>query len=157
MRILISISILVLILDQISKSIIKNSMHLHQSIEIIKDIFYITYVKNSGISFGMLGNIESELKRWLLVVIIGSAIVLIAYYWFTHKSENLFYNMGCGMILGGALGNFFDRLFIGKVIDFIDIGYKNFRWPVFNIADTFISTGIGVLLFYLFFIRKEKI
>ncbi len=156
MRILLIVSVIVLVMDQISKFFIKESMHLYQSIEIIKDIFYITYVQNSGISFGMLGGIESEIKRWILVFIIGIAIIVISYYWFTYKNENLFYNTGCGMILGGAIGNFLDRLFIGEVVDFIDVGYKSFRWPVFNMADTCISIGIGILIFYLLFIRKGK-
>ncbi len=156
MRILIVVSVIVLVIDQISKFFIKKFMQLYQSIEIIKDIFYITYVQNSGISFGMLGGIESEIKRWILVFIIGIAIIIISYYWFTYRNENLFYNIGCGMILGGAMGNFMDRLFIGKVVDFIDVGYKSFRWPVFNMADTCISIGIGILIFYLLFIKKEK-
>lgn len=156
MRVLIIVSLIVFIIDQLTKFYIKKVLYLYQSIEIIKDVFYITYVQNSGISFGMLGGIDSEIKRWILVVIIGIAIVLITYYWFKNKNQNLFYNTGCGMILGGAFGNFMDRLLMGKVVDFIDVGYKSFRWPVFNMADTFISIGIGILILYLIFIKKGE-
>jgi len=157
MPVLILTSITILILDQIIKYVVKTKMHLYESISIIKDILNITYIQNPGVSFGLLGGSENEIKRWILVLIIAFAIVLVTVYWFTYRQKNFFYNFASGLILGGALGNFIDRLLIGKVIDFIDVGYKNFRWPVFNFADTSISTGIGILIFYFLFLKQKEV
>lgn len=154
---LILTSLIIVILDQIVKYTVKTKMHLYESISIIKDILNFTYIQNPGISFGLLSGMESEIKRWILVAVIAFAIVLVTIYWFTYRQKSFFYNFASGLILGGALGNFIDRLFIGKVIDFIDIGYKNFRWPVFNFADTAISIGIAILIFYFLFLKKGKV
>lgn len=143
----------VVLLDQVTKYLIRGSMKIFNSMIIIKDFFKITYIENTGISFGLLGGADNPVKRWTLVAVVSFAVIMIIVYWALFIKNSLLFNLSCGLIVGGAFGNLIDRIFKGSVTDFIEIGYKDLTWPVFNIADTFIS--IGVFLFVIYFIFLE--
>ena len=132
-------AILVLFLDQLSKHLAAKNLILNQSVPIIKGIFHLTLLHNRGAAFGILKN-----QVPLFIFISLFAIILI--YFNLKKSrnkENIVFNISLALILGGALGNLIDRLFLGYVIDFLD-----FRiWPVFNVADSAITIG-AILLGY---------
>jgi signal peptidase II len=132
-------AILVLFLDQLSKHLAAKNLILNQSVPIIKGIFHLTLIHNRGAAFGILKN-----QAPLFIFISLFAIILI--YFNLKKSrnkENIVFNISLALILGGALGNLIDRLFLGYVIDFLD-----FRiWPVFNVADSAITIG-AILLGY---------
>ena len=120
------IGILVFILDQLVKHAVLGSMHLGESIPIIKDVFHITFVLNPGAAFGML-----EHQRWIFIVVALLVVVLALVFYKHIQRESLITRIGAGLLLGGALGNLLDRIQSGLVVDFLD-----FRiWPVFNIAD----------------------
>jgi len=111
-----------------------------ESIPLISGVLHFTHVKNSGAAFGVLQNQRA-------VFLIASIVVIIAilYYYWQDKSESKLINGSLGLVLGGAIGNLIDRVFLGKVTDFID-----FRvWPVFNLADSAIVIGailLGIIL-----------
>ena len=140
-------AILVLFLDQLSKHLAAKNLILHRSVPIIKGIFHLTLIHNRGAAFGILKN-----QAPLFIFISLFAIILI--YFNLKKSrdkENIVFNISLALILGGALGNLIDRLFLGYVIDFLD-----FRiWPVFNVADSAITIG-AILLGWSMLIQKEK-
>jgi signal peptidase II len=143
-----------IILDQFVKSLVKTGMAIYQSISVIKNnILNITYIENSGISFGVMDRHYGQIQRWVLVVVIFAAITAIVIYWARHPKTNFLYNLSCGLILGGACGNLIDRIFAGRVVDFIEIGYKAFKWPVFNIADCGISCGVFLFVLHILFER----
>ncbi len=143
-----------IILDQFVKSLVKTGMALYQSISVIKDnILSITYIENNGISFGVLNKEFSQAQRWILASVVLAAIIAITIYWARHPKTNFLYNLSCGLILGGACGNLIDRVFMGRVVDFIEIGYKAFKWPVFNIADCGISAGVFLFILHILFER----
>ena len=120
------IGILVFILDQLVKHAVLGSMHLGESIPIIKDVFHITFVLNPGAAFGML-----EHQRWVFIAVALLVVVLALVFYKHIQRESLITRIGAGLLLGGALGNLLDRIQSGLVVDFLD-----FRiWPVFNIAD----------------------
>lgn len=132
--------ILLIAIDQISKYLTKANMQLHESIPIIKDIFHLTYVQNPGAAFGILRN-----QKWFFVmvtiVVIGGMII----YSMKNKKIHKLMAISLNLIVGGAIGNFIDRLRYDYVIDYFD-----FRiWPVFNMADIFIVTGAILLSYYL--------
>lgn len=137
------------IIDQMTKMLVRNTMDLYESIVVIRNFFSITYIENNGISFGMFGYPGNDVKRWILVGIIFVAITAISAYWFIYRKKSFLYNLSCGMILGGALGNFIDRLFRGRVTDFLEFGINEKTFPVFNGADTFISIGVGLFIIYV--------
>jgi len=138
------ISLCVVLLDQITKFFIRNSMSIGESIPVIKNIFHITYVTNVGASFGIMQG-KITLLIWLSIIVIG---IILFYYDKIQEKKSL--QIFFGLILGGTLSNLIDRLLFGFVIDFFD-----FRiWPVFNIGDSCICIGVVFLMIY--FIRKEN-
>ncbi len=149
-------ALFVFVSDQLSKYFIRETMKLFDSIVVIKDFFRITYIENTGISFGLLGGADNPVKRWILVAIVSIAAIMIIVYWILNMKNSFLFNLSCGLIVGGATGNLTDRILKGSVTDFIEVGYKDLTWPVFNMADTFVT--IGVILFvvyYLFYERRE--
>jgi len=138
------VSLSIVLLDQITKFFIRNSMSIGESIPVIKNIFHITYVTNVGASFGIMQG-KITLLIWLSIIVIG---IILFYYDKIQEKKSL--QIFFGLILGGTLSNLIDRLLFGFVIDFFD-----FRiWPVFNIGDSCICIGMVFLMIY--FIRKEN-
>lgn len=140
MKKIIMISILTLIMDVISKQLVLNFMFEHQSIPLIKDFFYLTFAKNTGVAFSFLeGKIPFIIIMTLIVI-----LFIMKYIKSTHpnKIETICY----GIILGGALGNLIDRILYGYVIDFLDFQILGHSFPIFNLADTMIVIGVFLLL-----------
>lgn len=132
------IAVLVTLLDQGTKVLIRQCMALHESIPVLPGFFHITYILNKGAAFGILEN-----QRWVFLAIAG---LLFAAYFLLRKRlpASPWVYAGLGLLLGGALGNALDRFFRGAVTDFFD-----FRiWPVFNVADIGICVGVAILLWY---------
>lgn len=132
----------IVILDQVTKRIAESSLLLQpdHSVSIIGELLRLTYVQNRGAAFGILQN------QSMLFVIVGVAVVaaiLVSYRYFPRMS--LLLNVALGLQLGGAVGNLADRIRLGYVIDFVDVAI----WPVFNVADSAIVVGVGVLAFHL--------
>jgi signal peptidase II len=122
--------------DQVSKYLVFNQLPVGETIPIVSHIFHLTAVRNTGIAFGLF-----QQHPGFLTALIGFCVILLCFFSYpmtrTHSLEKIAY----GLILGGAIGNFVDRMRFGWVIDFLD-----FRvWPVFNLADSGIT--IGVILF----------
>ena len=140
-------------IDRISKILILKNFLNNSSSEIyINSFLNFSLVWNSGIGFGIL-QLEPNIF-YLLISIIITAINLILIYWML-TSSNYLESIFISIILGGALGNLFDRYYYSSVPDFIDLHYESFHWFTFNIADIFITIGIiGLLIIDLFKIKK---
>jgi signal peptidase II len=154
-KIYLFIFILVLFtIDRISKILILKNFLNNSSSEIyINSFLNFSLVWNSGIGFGIL-QLEANIF-YLLISIIITAINLILIYWML-TSSNYLESIFISIILGGALGNLFDRYYYSSVPDFIDLHYESFHWFTFNIADIFITIGIiGLIIIDLFKIKKE--
>ena len=131
-----------LILDQLTKIVIRQTMVLHQSVSVLGEFVKITYVKNPGIAFGL--RVPNNTIFTILSIL---ASIVITIYLFTHLKEGMAIKASLSLILGGAVGNLIDRLLFGEVVDFIDVGLKTLRWPVFNVADSVVVIGMFILLF----------
>lgn len=140
---MILLTIIFLVIDIVSKILVSNLFDEHVSVEIIDKFFSITYVKNTGAAFSILNNNTN-----LVLVISGIIILGIFFYIYRNKTETKFENIVYAMILGGALGNFIDRIIYGYVIDFIDFTIFGYNYPIFNIADIFIVCGVILLMIY---------
>lgn len=130
----------VVILDQFSKYIVVENMALGESIPIIEEVFHLTYILNPGAAFGMFAH-----NRLFFIAI--AVIVIGIIIWASREilASPWEVKAGCGLFLGGAIGNLIDRARQGLVIDFFD-----FRiWPVFNIADIAICIGVGLIIWNL--------
>lgn len=141
-------SVIVLLIDQIVKLLIKTNMNLNEEISIIPNFFSIQYLKNTGAAFSILEN-----QTILLAITSIICISVIIYY--LKKEENLTTAMylSFGLVLGGILGNLIDRIVYQVVIDFLSFQIFNYNFPVFNIAD--IGITIGVLLLIIIYISRD--
>ena len=135
-----STALIIVLIDQITKFLIKANFQLGQSLPLIKNIFHLTYIHNFGAGFGIL-----QQKEWILIFISIIVIGAIFYYFDRIKDKELLLQVLVGLILGGTIGNLIDRVAYGFVVDFLD-----FRiWPVFNVADSFVTIGVIGLIIYL--------
>jgi len=134
--------VIVVILDRITKIIIQSNMSLGESITVIPGFFHLTYILNPGAAFGMLAG-----KKWLLIVTAFLVLGAIIYYQRHIPADKKLMRICLGMIGGGALGNLFDRLLTGKVIDFLDFKVWSY---IFNIADSMIVVAAFLLIFLVF-------
>ena len=136
------ITVLVFALDQYTKKMaIVHLKSVGLKYPVIKKMLYFYYVENYGAAFGILQG-----KIWLFKMIAIMAILVIIIYSKLLRKEDYLSQLALAFLLGGALGNFFDRLHFGYVVDFIYFKYKTFEWPVFNLADVFIDIGVFILL-----------
>ncbi len=151
------ITLIFLSLDQFSKLWVKGTLYFGDRIIVIPGILDITYVENSGGAFGIFGGLSAPYKTIIFTVFALAAIALILYYIIKITLDSPSIYWGLALILSGAIGNFVDRLRLGYVVDFINLHYKNYHWPVFNVADMTICIGLAVIgISYLFLSSKEK-
>ena len=149
-----SIVIIVFLLDRVSKIYILNFAELSGNVDIYVNSFInLILVWNTGIGFGLL-SFEKSMVYNLITLIIILINLIIIYFIIKTKDYRAYFFL---IILGGSLGNLFDRIYYSAVPDFIDINYKGFHWFVFNIADIFISLGIICLIICeLFFFKNSN-
>lgn len=142
-----ALTLLVVLLDYITKRIVSGNMVLYQSIPVIKDVFNITYVKNTGASFGMMAG-----ARWFFVAVTVILIAAVIYYAVKNKITDKLFLVSASFVVGGGIGNLIDRIATGAVVDFFDICLINFA--IFNVADCFVV--VGVILMAIYYIKEEK-
>lgn len=148
------IAIIIIALDQLSKWIIVNKMNLGESIEIINNFLYITSHRNRGAAWGML---EGQMTFFYIITVIVIAVII--YFIHTMARDKKWLGISFGLILGGAIGNFIDRLFRKEVVDFINTYIFTYDYPIFNIADSALVIGVGILIVQMFleeYRLKEK-
>ena len=150
-----SIALLIFGLDQLAKWVVTGPLQLREVGQIVLlPIFNLTYTENNGISLGLL-NATNPVGRWMLVALTSVIAIGVAYW--IGKEKNRFDQLALGMVLGGALGNIFDRVRFGYVVDFADLHFGDFRpFLVFNVGDAAISIGVVILLLRAFLTRKER-
>lgn len=137
------LTIVFLVIDIVSKIVVSNLMEVHESIMVINDFFYITYVRNTGAAWSILAD-----KTWLIIFISLIIVGFIGFYVYRNRPKSKFEIVGYSMILAGAIGNLTDRIILGYVIDFLDFYIFGYSYPIFNLADTFIVIGVLLLVIY---------
>lgn len=158
---LICISVIVICIDQLLKTYIHTQFDLHESLSFINGFFNITYVRNFGAAFGFLEQSNPTFRDMFMLLVppIVCFIVLMLIYFIKSESlteirNNMLQLVSLSLIFGGAMGNYFDRLHYGYVIDFIDIHWnQKYNFPAFNIADSAIVIGV---FFLIISIAREK-
>ncbi len=145
----IAIAIVIVAFDQISKLLIIGNINLGQQIPVINDFFYITHWKNTGAAWGMFENGRFFFIPFTIIL----SIVLIRIH---MKSDSRFLKLVLTIILGGAMGNFIDRVYRGSVVDFLQFFFGSYQFPIFNIADSFVVIGTALMVYYILFMQKEN-
>jgi signal peptidase II len=146
---LLCIAGVVLIFDQTTKAFVLRFIPLYHSISIIPGFFNLTHIHNPGGAFGFMAKQNSGLRHMIFIFLSSAAICLIFYFYRRISRSHLLLSGGFALILGGAIGNLIDRIRFEKVIDFLDFHIGSYHWPAFNIADSAISVGIGIFIFYI--------
>ena len=132
---------IILIIDVLSKMIVTKYISLGEEIKVIKNFFYLTNVRNTGAAWSMFDD-----NRYLVLVISSLIIIGLIMYIIKNKPSKKVEKLAYGCILGGALGNYANRLINGYVTDFIDFKIFNYDYPIFNLADTFIVFGVIIFI-----------
>jgi len=144
-KIIVPVALAVVVLDRLTKLLVVDRLGLGESFSVVQNHFDLVHVRNTGAAFGVLAMMDNAYRVPFFVVSSLAAIVLLAYFVKKTSPGDVLVLIALALIIGGALGNLYDRLSYGYVIDFID-WYVGFRhWPAFNIADSGITVGIILL------------
>lgn len=144
------LSVLIVILDQLSKFVVHTTMNLYDSFQVIPYFLNFTYIRNEGIAFG----IYFEGAKTIFIIL---PILITVYLFYLLKNEEFqdkFSQLALYLIIAGAIGNIIDRVFRGYVVDFIDFHLNGMHWYVFNIADSSVTIGLIFLLYSSIIINK---
>lgn len=152
-NILLLVLIPTLLLDYITKYLIRTNLDLYQSISIIDGLFNIVYVLNPGAAFSFMADMNESYRQLFFVSISTFASILLMIVYAFEKTK--IGQIGFALVLSGAIGNLIDRLFLGKVVDFLDFYIGTHHWPAFNVADSRITVGVVLISIELLFLRKK--
>ena len=144
------IALLVIALDQLTKWMIVKKMEYGESIEIIENLLYITSHRNRGAAWGILQG-----QMWFFYIITIAVIIGLVYYIQKMAKESRLLGVSLALMLGGAIGNFIDRVVRQEVVDFVHTYIFSYSFPVFNVADAALSIGVGLLVIYMFLEEKN--
>jgi len=145
------VSLFVVLLDQISKSLVRYFFPYGKAHNVLGDYIRLTYIENPGMAFGIqVGGAA------FFTVFASLATVVVFIFIVRARTEKTSLRLSLALIFGGAIGNLIDRFLYGKVVDFIDVGVGQTRWPVFNLADTAVTIGMIILVSLVMFDKSEK-
>ena len=141
---------LVVIVDQITKALIRAMLPPHTSVDVIDGFLSLTHVRNTGAAFGILDSVHFPMKAVVLSAVALAGLVGVGLYARTLPRHHVLARVGLALILGGAAGNLIDRVVDGAVVDFVDVYWRTYHFWAFNVADSAISVGVVVMLLDLF-------
>jgi signal peptidase II len=136
----------VVLLDQVTKALVDEFMMLHESRSIVEGLVRLTYVQNRGAAFGILSEAGLPYQSLLFSVVSLLALLAIALYAWRMPVQSRLPQTALALVMGGAIGNLFDRARLGYVIDYVDMYWGAYHWPAFNVADSAITVGVVLLV-----------
>lgn len=149
------IAVLVVMLDRVSKWLVAANISLHDSVPVLPGFFRITHVQNSGAAFGLFAESSSEWKVAALILFSSLALTVVSALLWKNSHTMTTTGIGLALILGGAVGNLWDRLLTGRVVDFLDFFVGSYHWPAFNVADSAIVVGALLLVGEILFAKSS--
>jgi len=138
--------IAIVVVDQITKAVVRAKLPLYASTTIIPGFMDFTHVPNSGIAYGFLQNVNFPFKTPLIAMVAAAAMISVGLYAASLARHQLIARAGLALIIGGAAGNLIDRVLVGSVVDFVDVYWRTYHFWVFNVADSAISVGVTVMI-----------
>ena len=145
-RLEIWLPIVIVALDQLTKAMVRASLPLHESVTIIPGLVDFTHVRNTGAAFGFLNAVDFPFKTAAIALIAAAALVGVGMYAASLAHHQLVARIGLALIFGGAAGNLLDRIVAGSVVDFVDVYWRTYHFWAFNIADSAITIGVGIMI-----------
>jgi signal peptidase II len=143
-----SVAMLVLVTDQLSKWYVQQNIPLYERIAVVDHIFHLTHVRNTGGAFSLFADAPDMLRIPFFLTASALAIGALVHFLRLVEPHERLLQFALAGVLGGALGNLIDRVMIGSVTDFVLFHYRGYHWPAFNVADSFISIGVAILLLH---------
>lgn len=150
----IAVALPVFVVDQITKHVIDSTLTLYSKIVVIPGFFNIVKAYNTGAAFSLFANRSSPVASFIFHFTTFIAILVVIYLLITAENDSKMKLIGLNLIIGGAMGNLFDRIIHGHVVDFLDFYIGKYHWPAFNVADSSIVIGTALLLLAL--IKEER-
>ena len=145
-RLEIVVPIVIVVLDQLTKALVRSTVPLHASVTVIPGFMDFTHVRNTGAAFGLLNAADFPFKTVLIGVIAVAALVGVGMYAASLARHEIMARVGLALIIGGAAGNLIDRVLTGSVVDFVDVYWRTHHFWAFNVADSAISVGVTMLI-----------
>lgn len=143
------LGIVIIFLDQVTKLLVVKFMELGESIPLIDGFLYLTSHRNEGAAWGMLQG-----RMWLFYIITVFVIVVLVMFYKREAKTSLLLQISLVLLMAGAIGNFIDRLFFQKVVDFVDTVIFGYDFPIFNVADASLTVGVILMMIQIFFFDK---
>lgn len=150
------IALLVIVLDRLTKWSIAHRLSLHDSIQVIPGFFRIVHAENPGAAFGIFADSPAQWKVVLLIVFSVIALLIVSALLWKNSHRLTTTGVGLSLILGGALGNLWDRIVSHHVVDFLLFYIGRYQWPAFNVADSAIVVGAGLLVLEILFTKQAR-
>jgi len=138
--------ILIVVIDQVTKAMIRAKLPQYSSMTIVPGLMDFTHVPNTGAAFGFLDRVHFPFKTALIAMISTGAMVAVGFYAASLARHQLSARIGLALIIGGAAGNLIDRVVAGSVVDFVDVYWRTYHFWAFNVADSAISVGVAVMI-----------
>ncbi len=136
----------VVVADQITKAIVRHTLPLYESVNVIPGMLDITHATNSGAAFGILSGIDFPYKAGVMVLVALVALAAVGLYALSLPIHQRVARLGLALVLGGAVGNLIDRARAGVVVDFMDVYWREYHFWAFNVADSAITIGVILML-----------
>jgi len=150
------IAVIVLLLDRVTKWAVAGNIALHDSVAVIPGCFRLTHVQNTGAAFGLFAESAAQWKVGALVSFSVLALIVVSALLWRNSHSLSTTTIALSLILGGAMGNLWDRIFTGHVVDFLDFYLGSYHWPAFNVADSAIVVGALLLVSEIVFAKSAS-
>ncbi len=150
------IALFVVLLDRWTKYVVARRIPLYSHIQVIPGFFRLTHTENTGAAFSLFADSTAPWKTGLLIAFSVIALLVVSVLLWRNHHAHIATGIGLSLIMGGALGNLWDRLARGRVIDFLLFYVKWYQWPVFNLADSAIVVGAGLLVLEILFAKSHN-
>jgi signal peptidase II len=148
--ILIGTAVLILAADQVTKALVVANLEHREVVPILGDVVRLWHVRNTGAAFSLLPG-----ATWIFIPVTVVALGMVAWFHRSFRGRAVWIHVVLGAVLGGTLGNLVDRVRLGYVVDWVDVGIGSLRWPTFNVADPAVVIGILILVLYLTFVEGD--
>lgn len=145
-RLEISVPIVIIVLDQLTKAVVRSTVPLHASVTVIPGLMDFTHVQNTGAAFGIFNASDFPFKTVLIGLVAAAALVGVGMYAASLAHHEIMARAGLALIIGGAVGNLIDRVVVGSVVDFVDVYWRTHHFWAFNVADSAITVGAAVMI-----------
>jgi signal peptidase II len=149
------IALIVVILDRWTKHVVSRRIALYAHVQIIPGFFRLTHTENTGAAFSLFADSPAPWKTFLLIAFSAVALLVVSVLLWRNEPTHKATGVGLSLIMGGAIGNLWDRLASGRVVDFLLFYVKRYQWPVFNLADSAIVVGAGLLVIEILFAKSS--